>query len=412
MKGSFHDIFGNREETNLDLPEEIIEILNESLPSNMNYVKGENGNYLIQPKIGEDNMCFKGKLSFDRERDPDIVDRLNLLPSDKWIPYIYRIQKKVPVTNVMIGDDNIVIPLEMTVKDPLKNDSFTINEEFIWVEKFSDPFYLTFISPEGDSLQVAFQQKAYDNFNEVLFESLNVECLKITIYLYNPLIMDSNDESFTSKEKQMVMKYSVTPSKAHSIGEAVTALHIVKGLYNKTTTINGNIIDFFDRRMDSEEYGFDDLVNLWEAVLKLENRLKTTFDPAQLYSLDDPGLFNELCNGLVDNKLVIWKHPFDHFHIDGYEQKTDGKTLEECIGMDSVTYQFLEGPFEVSLFGANFKVYSRSEMNGFIITSIDWDDDRKKGAELYIKDAPGKQWTLSRKYITEDEAYNHYKDSQ
>ena len=67
-------------------------------------------------------------------------------------------------------------------------------------------------------------------------------------------------------------------------------------------------------------------------------------------------------------------------------------------------YLFLEGPMPAALLGAEFDLYSRTEMKDFIITNIEWDDETREKAEVYITDAPEKQWSLSRLYMTEDDA--------
>lgn len=40
----------------------------------------------------------------------------------------------------------------------------------------------------------------------------------------------------------------------------------------------------------------------------------------------------------------------------------------------------------------------------FVITNIAWDDENKENGEIYISDAPDKQWTLTRLYMTEADA--------
>jgi len=57
-----------------------------------------------------------------------------------------------------------------------------------------------------------------------------------------------------------------------------------------------------------------------------------------------------------------------------------------------------------TLLGAEFNIYSHTKMTDLIMTNIDWEDDTKSGGEVYISDAPGKVWKLSRLYFTESEA--------
>ena len=40
-------------------------------------------------------------------------------------------------------------------------------------------------------------------------------------------------------------------------------------------------------------------------------------------------------------------------------------------------------------------------MQDFIITNIEWDDEKRETAEVYISDVPDKQWRLTRLYMTE-----------
>ncbi len=63
--------------------------------------------------------------------------------------------------------------------------------------------------------------------------------------------------------------------------------------------------------------------------------------------------------------------------------------------------KFLEGPIPATLLGAEFELYSETEMSGFIITNIEWDDESRTSGEMYIADeVNGESWVLSRKYLT------------
>lgn len=62
---------------------------------------------------------------------------------------------------------------------------------------------------------------------------------------------------------------------------------------------------------------------------------------------------------------------------------------------------FIEGPINATLLGAEFELYSKTEMKDFIITSIEWDDESKPSGEVYVADdVNGKSWVLVRKYLT------------
>lgn len=119
--------------------------------------------------------------------------------------------------------------------------------------------------------------------------------------------------------------------------------------------------------------------------------------------MEDVKFFSELCSCYIDKRAIIWKHPFDHFHIGGYQVANEECEFENFIGKDNICYKFTEGPIEATLLGAKFNIYSHTEMKDFIITNIEWDDKSRKGGEVYIMDAPEKPWTLSRLYITDEQ---------
>ena len=59
---------------------------------------------------------------------------------------------------------------------------------------------------------------------------------------------------------------------------------------------------------------------------------------------------------------------------------------------------------KATLLGTEFEIYSHTKMRDFLITNVQWDDNKKKAGEFYITDAIEKTWTLSRLYLTKDEA--------
>ena len=88
---------------------------------------------------------------------------------------------------------------------------------------------------------------------------------------------------------------------------------------------------------------------------------------------------------------------------DLYTPVNEKDSLENLVRKEKVTYKFSEGPIATSLLGAKFTLYSESTLKGFVITNIAWDDEYKKGCEVYIADAPDDVITLSRLYIAETE---------
>ena len=133
------------------------------------------------------------------------------------------------------------------------------------------------------------------------------------------------------------------------------------------------------------------------------------FDPKVDCPEEDIRFFTELKTCLVDGKAIVWRHPFDHFHMDGFHMVQEGMAFEDVIGQESIRYEFLEGPIPATLLGTEFNLYSRTEMNDFVVTNIEWDNEEKDTAEVYISDVPDKQWTLTRLYMTEADMKDYRK---
>lgn len=103
----------------------------------------------------------------------------------------------------------------------------------------------------------------------------------------------------------------------------------------------------------------------------------------------------------LEDKSVEWEHPFDHFHVSGMVIK-EGK-IEDLFGEHVIDYVFQEGPMHATLLGAEFYLYSQTQMTNMIMTNIVWDDDEKKSGEIYVSDPLGSKWKLSRKYMTKEQ---------
>ncbi len=118
---------------------------------------------------------------------------------------------------------------------------------------------------------------------------------------------------------------------------------------------------------------------------------------------EDVVFLSELKICLLDNKRIKRDHPFEHFHVG--ELNTKNYSIEEIVGKEKVSMNFLEGSISATLLGTEFDLYSETEMRDFIITNIEWDDESKTSGEVYIADeAMGDSWVLVRKYLTVKEA--------
>jgi hypothetical protein len=384
MIADFDKVFGKRDEDRISIPEEILENINKELPNNLFCYKDSEKGVIISPKPEKE-------LQVKVELDPDetLRERLKNIPKEKWTDYFYRTQQRVRVKNVCMGDENKKIPIEQIGYNPLA-ESPKIVENYMYPEKFPEPFQMPIETPDGEKIILEIQRQPYDSMVISKYINVNYPAVKLEM-----LINEENIE-------QSKLTYSITPSKANTVTEALAVIRVYKYLQNGEALIDGKKVfspTLERKQIDSEQLSkWDDF---WSCLKKLEELLSVSFDPSVELTEEDALFMGQLEDSLIKGKIVKWKHPFDHLHVQKIDMKSG--TIEEVVGKGKIEFGFMEGPIEASLMGADFQLYSETWMRDFVITGIEWDDESHAGAEMYIADEGNDCWILTRKYMTEDE---------
>ena len=131
--------------------------------------------------------------------------------------------------------------------------------------------------------------------------------------------------------KKSKIVYSVTPTKAKSVSEAVASLNALKGVSNRTAIIGGLQqipTPIPDKGFDEEQ--LKAALELWTTLKKLEEILEVAFNPEAELPYEDVVFLSELKICLLDNKRIKRDHPFEHFHVG--ELNTKNYSLEEIVG--------------------------------------------------------------------------------
>lgn len=403
MMSDFYQVFGADADEDKQIPDEILEELNKDIPDNFMYIQNEEGECRMVPRQDQLGKPFKMTTQLDFEKDTVLKERLKEIPQNKWAEYLYRIQRAVAVKNIKIGNEKQLISLENTIGNPLSEEKSTFMDCRMIPERFPDPIPLEFEIEHGENILIFFQQQIYDNFNEIKFSNVSFPALKIDIFVYNPLLEKRNGKANTDKRNPVKASYSVNPTKADTVADALKAIQIFSGLFSGTTKVNGQVMisEAAQAKFDSEK--IEDALLFWTTALKLEQKLGVQFVPGAEFPMEDVRFFGELDMCFNEKKEIVWKHPFDHFRINDFEFTSDDIDNDNIIGKRPYFFEFLEGPMKATLLGTEFEIYSHTKMRDFLITNVQWDDNKKKAGEFYITDAIEKTWTLSRLYLTKDE---------
>lgn len=382
MIADFYETFDESPNKGSDILQEVLDILSQELPSTFTYYKNKDGVYTEGPKPEHLSEPMTVKIDID----PDFVkENLKDIPKDKWAEYIYRMQLRVPVKSAKIGDKEKQIPIENTIGNPLNNHVQTY-ENFMLPEAFPPAKEVLFETEEGDKVVMHIARKSYASMHEILLANVDFPAIQIQFILA--------DNHVDSK-----VKYTVTPTAAESVSEALVAIRLFKEFYNGTAKIGGKLVGkpvIEDAGMDEEQLKRSE--EFWTIAQKLEEKLGVMFDPRAEFTMEDAELFFNLECCLLKDKEVVWEHPFDHFHASGIDLKK-GK-FNDYIEREGIEFLFREGPIHVTLLGSELDLYSRTKLSNVVMTNIVWDNDEKNAGEIYVSDPVGSKWKLFRKYMT------------
>ena len=395
MMIDFYEALGNDQEE-MEIPKEILDILNSELPQNLKYEKDANGNYMVIPKNEDAGGRVFLTSDFDLEGESaSFIQQLQQLPKDKIPEYLFRIQKGIRLKNVKIGDKEKQIPLEETLGNPLSDERVSVFNQMIHPAPFQNPIQFKFETEDGDMVNIGIQQKVHDSLTEIYYENTDFLALDIKIYIYQPLISVEDNNAVTSKDKPFLFKYTATPTKASNVEEAVLSLKLCRDFINGTAKINDMSLGV--AKSDNRLSEIEPLIEFWENLRQIGNRLEVAFNPKEGFSDENIYLYTELKTSLIDDKYIISKHPFDSFYMSHFHPSPSGISLEKMIDSVEMKFEFTEAPICETLLGAELQLSSNTIMEGFVISRIEW-DEKHEGATIYIKDAPEKTWLLKRKY--------------
>lgn len=385
----FDDVFNNND-AGQQVPQEILELINQDLPSNFCCYRDSENGIVVGPRLEELGQEIILNVEYG-QLDDELKNILKDIPKEYWLEYFYRTQRRIPVKNMRIGNGEKQIPIEQTMHNPLA-DPVEISECYMYPEPFPAPIPITIKTVEGNEVILNIKRQPCESMDEIMLSNIDFPALKMVVII---------NEKENKKSK---IKYSVTPTKAKRVSDAIAALNVFKGLYNGTASINGKkqtASITTDNQFDNEQ--IETALDLWITLKQLEDILGVTFDPAADFPHEDIVFLSELRVGLLERKGIRWNHPFEHFHVNGLNIKS--YSIGDILGKEKVSMNFFEGPISATLLGAIFELYSETEMRDFIITSVEWDDESKTSGEIYIADeASGKSWVLIRKYLTAGEA--------
>ena len=383
MIANFCDAFDRERNKGNAIPREVLDVLEKNeLPASFMYYQNDDGEYVVGPR--PEHIAEPKKLSVTIDQG-FIDEKLKEIPREKWMEYIYRMQIRAPISSAEFGDADKKIPIEKMTGNPLREPP-EVRDIVMSPAPFPDIPPIELETVEGDKILMQLIRKPHPSFDEIVLENVESKAFWIRFILCEDRVKSS-------------MVYTVRPKLAETVSDALIAIHIAKGFFYGTLKMGGQELGGIEAgQRDAEEEQLRGIETLWTTLRKLEGALGVSFKPSAELPNEDMQFIAQLDAGILQGKPVIWRHPFDHFHLKEFHVR-DGN-VGDFIGKEGIECEFVEGPIKCDLLGTSFDVYSNTRLSNIVITNVVWDNDECKGCEVYVADPVNGSWTMARKFMT------------
>ena len=381
-------------ETERVLPAKVVKELNKQLPRGYEYVSDGNGHYIIKPSSKKKKQHFAGIVNYEKSGIPKEITQ------EQIGDYAYRTQKRIFFDNVSIVEGKKTISISDTYVDPITKEKTEIANDFMmFPAPFPPAVPMVFETYDGEKVNIEFKRVPYESMTHIKFENVTFPALKMSWIL--------PEREHKTELGPGVINISVTPTKAETVEDAVMALKIIKSFAQKKLKINdttiGEDLGGNAAKLDNDE--LEERLLFWNAFRQLENIIGVKFFPGADYPEEDQHFAGELFYNFLDNKDFVYVRPFTQFHvgIGSLTQKDD--TLNEIVGKPGLSLSFV-GEAKATLMGAEFELFQTNVLVDMTLDRIVLDED-KKGAELFVSDAPNSEFKMIKRYfLSREEAQN------
>ena len=328
----FNRVFSGKPQTELKVPDAMVEHLSSQLPLGVRYRATDDGNCEIIAD-GE-SVNVGGLVLVPTDEQKKVLGKK--FTFDDVLKYSYNAQKPIPMK--LKKDGYIIlngqeIPIERIHYNPYNPVKIVSGKLFMYPHQFSEPFSLS-IGCEKYSRQLIFKRVPYESVNIAAFESQSEQPLMVK-YLV--------DED----ERRIDFNISFNLSYANTVRDIVESTSIYnafaegKGLFGGKPLITDIDVSKV-KKYDPESLLF------WEKVLIIEERLNVGFEPPQEdVDFKTICLMETLYQNLIKGVPIRENKKVDV--LKGEQVKGDNDQIKTSVG-ESVFFEF-QASTHISLLG-------------------------------------------------------------
>lgn len=330
----FNRVFKGKPQTELKIPDAMIEHLSSKLPQGLRYRATEDGNCEI---ISEGESVTVGGLLFTpSEEQRKVLGKK--YTRDDVLKYSYNAQKPIPLK---LKKDGIItlngeeFPVDRIRYNPYCPISIVSGEIYMHPHPFPEPFPLT-LGSKKYTKQLMFQRIPNESVNTAAFESQAEQALTVR-YFVNEL------------DQTIAFNISFNLSYVKTIKDIVETTSIYnafvdgEGLFCGTPLI-ANIDTSKVKKYDLESLAF------WEKVLLIEGALGVTFEPPmEDVDFTTISTVETLYQNLINSNPIRENKKIDS--LDGEWDMVGDKHVQDSIGK-AIYFEF-QATSHLSLFGVD-----------------------------------------------------------
>lgn len=333
MFTNFDNVFKNSKKNEKKVPREILNVLNQEIPKELQYKEIENGICGIFPKNNKP-LKFTTKIKL-----PDIPKQIKkqIHNFDDLYEYLYRTQKKceiLPNEQGNIKVNNVEIKIEDFIKDVINENSMKLFE--LTPPSFPDPINIKIKAGHVTKI-FNIERQPYESMTKVYLKSIEEDPICIKLYI--------------SDDQKINFNISINIKNIENISEIVDICEFYKYFLSGEFAIGDSEIKNAQLQSNPKSIFIDKNINFWKKALEVEKVFNKKFNACK-FEEDDYLTILRLYKSLVEKKPYKINEKITSITFD------DEKAYENCkkITGKQILIEY-ERKFEGEILGENIEFF-------------------------------------------------------
>ena len=375
MFSNFNSTFKENKKNNLKLPKEIIEILNNELPKELEYKEVDEGICAI---VSANNkpMNIKTKIKL-----PDIPEKIkkDIHGFEDVYEYLYRSQKKCEI--IPDKDGNIIVNnSKIKAKDFIKN--VRKDEEFEKLELIPPPFpkaIKTKIKAGNIVKEFDIERQPYESMKIIFLKSIQEKPISIKLYIKDESTVDLN--------------ININIRDLENVNEIVEVCEFYKGFLSGDIQLGDVITEDIKVKKKSQNVFIDKKIDFWKKTLEIEKKLNIKFNATKINNQDYVWIL-KLYKSIIENVPFKISSKINSLEIEdtNFYEKTN-----EMLG-EMMLFEYTKQE-EIEVMGQRIKIYILERIYNYKVKEV---KKYKEKIKLILEEEK-ESFVAQKFFLTEEE---------